>query len=106
MYNQYEIVIADFDPTVGSDIKKVRPCVILSPNEMNHSIQTLIVAPMTSKSRDYPTRVGVKHNGTEGWIVLDQIRTIDKQRVIKKVGKLSEAETNQCRKVIKEMLFD
>ena len=69
---QYQIVLVNLDPTIGSEMKKTRPCVILSPNEMNKYLQTIVIAPMTSNSKSYPTRVPVKHNKTKGWIVLDQ----------------------------------
>ena len=80
---QYKIVLVNLDPTIGSEIKKTRPCVIISPNEMNKYLQTIVVAPMTSSSKNYPTRIEVHHNKTKGWIVLDQIRTVDRQRIIK-----------------------
>ena len=85
MFSQYSIVLVNLDPTIGSEIKKTRPCVIISPNEMNFNINTVIIAPMTSKSRNYPTRIKIYDNS---FIVLDQIRTIDKQRIIKKLGEL------------------
>ncbi len=80
---QYEIVLVNLDPTVGAEIRKTRPCLIVSPDEMNRYISTIIIAPMTSKSRDYPTRAKANENS---FIVLDQIQTIDKKRVIKKLG--------------------
>ncbi len=79
---QYQIVLVNLDPTIGSEIKKTRPCVIISPNEMNNYLRTIIVAPMTTTSRKYPTRIEVKHERKIGWIVVDQVRTIDKQRII------------------------
>ena len=75
---QYQIVLVNLDPTLGSEIQKTRPCVIVSPNEINDNLRTVVIAPMTSASRKYPTRVKVKHNNQEGWVVIDQIRTIDK----------------------------
>jgi mRNA interferase MazF len=103
MYNQYSIVLVNLDPTIGSEIKKTRPCVIISPNEMNFNINTIIIAPMTSKSRNYPTRVKVDENS---YIVLDQIRTIDKQRIIKKLGELDIEIILKIKQIIKEMLVD
>jgi mRNA interferase MazF len=103
MYNQYSIVLVNLDPTIGSEIKKTRPCVIISPNEMNFNINTIIIAPMTSKSRNYPTRVKVNENS---YIVLDQIRTIDKQRIIKKLGELDIEIILKVKQIIKEMLVD
>lgn len=80
---QYEIVLVNLDPTIGSEIKKTRPCVIISPNEMNKYLQTIVIAPMTSSSKPYPTRVEIKHNKTKGWIVVDQVRTVERQRITK-----------------------
>jgi mRNA interferase MazF len=99
---QYQIVLVNLDPTLGSEMKKTRPCVILSPNEMNRYLQTIVIAPMTSNSKSYPTRVSVKHNKTKGWIVLDQIRTIDRLRIVKILGKLSEKEIYEVKTVIQE----
>lgn len=84
--NQYEIFLVNMDPTVGSEIKKTRSCLVVSPNELNYHLRTVIVAPMTTKSHKYPTRIKVIHNNQTGWVVLDQIRTIDKRRIIKKLG--------------------
>lgn len=104
--NQYDIVLVNLDPTVGSEIQKTRPCVIVSPNEINHNLQTLVVSPMTTSSRKYPTRVEVKHNGITGWIAIDQIRTIDKVRVIKTLGTLNKSEILEVKSVIKETFVD
>jgi mRNA interferase MazF len=99
---QYSIVLVNLDPTIGSEMKKTRPCAIISPNEMNKYLQTIVVAPMTSTSKSYPTRVEVKHNKTKGWVVLDQIRTIDRKRIIKGLGKLSDKEISKIKSVILE----
>jgi len=103
---QYKIVLVNLDPTVGSEIKKTRPCVIISPDEMNKYLRTIVVAPMTTKSRKYPTRIEVKHDKKTGWIVLDQIRTIDKQRVIKVLGNVSRIEIKKVKAIIKETFID
>jgi len=103
---QYQIVLVNLDPTIGSEIKKTRPCVIISPNEMNKYLRTIIVAPMTTTSRSYPTRIEVKHDGKTGWVVIDQIRTIDKQRIIKILSRLSQPEIKEIKSVIKEMFVD
>lgn len=103
---QYDIVLVNLDPTLGSEIKKTRPCVIISPNEINDNLRTVTIAPMTTKSRKYPTRVKVKHNRQVGWVVVDQIRTIDKSRVIKNLGSLSYKEIILCKQVIKETFVD
>lgn len=103
---QYQIVLVNLDPTIGSEMKKTRPCVIISPNEMNKYLQTIVIAPMTSSSRAYPTRVEVKHNKTKGWVVLDQIRTIDRQRVVKGLGTLTEKEIDALKSIIQETYVD
>ena len=103
---QYQIVLVNLDPTIGSEIKKTRPCVIISPDEMNKYLRTIVVAPMTTKSRKYPTRIKVKHDKKTGWIVLDQIRTIDKQRVIKVLGNVSRNEIKKVKAIIKETFID
>ena len=92
---QYHIVLVNLDPTLGSEIKKTRPCVIISPDEMNKYLNTVIVAPMTTQSKNYPTRIEVIHDNKKGWIVLDQIRTIDKQRITALLGKLSSVWTTE-----------
>ncbi len=103
---QYQIVLVNLDPTIGSEIKKTRACVIISPDEMNKHLRTIIVAPMTTTSRKYPSRIEVKHDQKIGWIVIDQIRTIDKQRIIKILGRLSQPEIKEVKSVIKEAFVD
>jgi mRNA interferase MazF len=103
MYKQYSIVLVNLDPTIGSEIKKTRPCVIISPNEMNFNIKTVIIAPMTSKSREYPTRIKFKENS---FIVLDQIRTIDKQRIIKELDVLDKNTIKKIKNIIQQMLVE
>jgi mRNA interferase MazF len=83
---RFDVYLANLEPTVGSEIQKTRPCLIVSPDEMNRNIRTVIIAPMTSAQKDYPTRVSCSFKKKEGQIVLDQIRTIDKARLIKKLG--------------------
>ena len=104
--NQYQIALVNLDPTIGSAIKKTRPCVVISPNEMNRYLRTIVIAPMTTISQKYPTRVEIKHDNKIGWIVLDQIRTIDKQRIIKTLGALSIAEIKEVKEIIKETFVD
>src|SRR5205085_2734663 len=87
---RFDVFLINLDPTVGSEIKKTRPCLIISRNEMNRYINTVIVAPMTSKGTSYPTRVPCKFKGKEGQIVLDQIRTVDKIRLVKRLGTIGE----------------
>ena len=103
---QYSIILVNLDPTIGNEIKKTRPCVIISPNEMNRNLRTLIIAPMTTNLNSYPTRVPVTHNRKKGMIAIDQIRTIDKKRVIKSLGILSSNEVVKCKDVLKETLVD
>ena len=104
--NQYDIFLINLDPTIGHEIKKSRPCLIVSPNEMNKNIETVIIAPMTTKSRNYPTRVNINFDNKNGFIVLDQIRTIDKIRFIKKLGKIESKYIKEVKRLIKEMLVD
>ncbi|MCF6171269.1 MAG: type II toxin-antitoxin system PemK/MazF family toxin [Bacteroidales bacterium] len=104
--SQYQIVLVNLDPTIGSEIRKTRPCVIISPNEMNRYLRAIVVAPMTTKSRKYPTRIKVKHENKTGWIVIDQIRTIDKQRIIRILGELSKPEIKELKSVMKETYVD
>ena len=87
---QFEVYLVNLDPTIGHEIKKTRPCVVISPNEMNHSIRTVIIAPMTTKGRPYPTRVPVVFQKKSGQIVLDQIRTVDSIRLHHRLGSVSE----------------
>jgi len=103
---QYEVYLISLDPTIGHEIKKVRPCVIISPDEMNKNISTVIIVPMTTQSRFYPTRIPLKFTGKEAWIVLDQLRTVDRKRLIEKLGKLDQKTINQVKSIIKEMLVD
>jgi mRNA interferase MazF len=103
---QYDILLINLDPTIGHEIKKVRPCVIISPDEMNGNIETVIIAPMTSRGHAYPTRVPIRFKGKEGWIVLDQIRTVDRKRLIKKLGRLEQETVLNVKSVIQEMLVD
>lgn len=103
---QYQIILVNLDPTVGSEIKKTRPCVVISPDEMNNHLRTVVIAPMTTSSKKYPTRVEIKHDNKIGWIVLDQIRTIDKQRILKDLGKLSRSEIKEVKAILKETFVD
>lgn len=104
--SQYDICLVNLDPTIGHEIKKTRPCVIVSPNEMNSHIGTIMIAPMTTTSRKYPTRVPITFKRKKGFIVLDQIRTIDKKRIIKTLGKLDVLAITNVKQIIKEMLVD
>jgi len=100
---RFDVFLIDLDPTVGSEIQKTRPCVIISPDEMNRHIRTVIVAPMTSVSRDYPTRVPLSFKRKKGQIVLDQIRTIDKSRLVKKLGAIDSKTQLEVISVLQQM---
>lgn len=104
--NQYTIVLVNLDPTVGSEIKKTRPCVIISPNEMNKFLNTIVVAPMTTNQKKYPTRISVEHKGKKGMIAIDQIRTVDKKRIIKIFDELTKSEIKKYKEIIKETFVD
>jgi mRNA interferase MazF len=88
---RFDVHLVTLDPTLGDEIRKTRPCLIVSPDEMNRYIRTVIVAPMTSKGRPYPARIDCVFQGIAGQIVLDQIRTVDKSRLVKRVGTISKA---------------
>lgn len=105
-FQRFEIYLINLDPTVGSEIKKTRPCVIISPNEMNNHISTVIIAPLTSKLRNYPTRVPCKVEGKQGQIVLDQIRTVDKSRLIKKIATFNKPVQNKIISTLIEMFSE
>jgi mRNA interferase MazF len=102
MVKRFEVYLISLDPTKGSEIKKTRPCVVISPNEM-HSLNTVIIAPMTSTCKMYPTRVPVHFDKKDGYIVLDQIRTVDKSRFVKLLGTIDQKTSNGILKVLQEM---
>ena len=104
--NQYDVYLINLDPTVGHEIKKMRPCLVISPNEMNDCIQTVMIAPMTTKSHSYPTRVPVKFGDKSGWIVLDQIRTVDKIRLVRRLGTVNKDIILAVKSTIREMLVE
>ncbi len=100
---RFEVHLVNLDPTIGREIKKTRPCLVISPNEMNRHIATVIVAPMTTKGREYPTRVACRFSGKQGQIVLDQIRTVDKARLVQRLGKVSKATEKAVLSVLAQM---
>lgn len=100
MVKRFEIYLVNLDPTVGVEIQKRRPCVVISPDEMNRNVKTVIIAPMTTKSRNFPTRIACEFEGKGGFIVLDQIRTIDRVRLIKRLG---EIKNNMGIKVLEKL---
>jgi mRNA interferase MazF len=101
--NRFEVYLVNLDPTVGREIKKTRPCLVVSPDEMNHHISTLIVAPMTTKGRAYPTRVTCRFKGKAGQIVLDQLRTVDDVRLVRKLGRISPKTADRVLTLLQEM---
>jgi mRNA interferase MazF len=103
---RFEVYLVNLDPTIGSEIKKMRPCLIISPDEMNTHIATVIVAPMTTQGRAYPTRVSCKFQGKDGQIILDQIRTVDKTRLAKRLGTISAATQKAVLAVLAEMFAE
>ena len=100
---RFDVFVVVLDPTVGKEIRKSRPCVVISPNEMNSWISTVIIAPLTTKGRDYPTRLNCQIKGKRGQIVLDQIRTVDKARLVKKLGKLENRTGTKALILLQEM---
>lgn len=101
--NRFEVYLVSLDPTVGREIQKTRPCLIVSPDEMNHHLRTVIVAPMTTKGQSYPTRVACRFQGKRGLVVLDQLRTVDRTRLVKKLGRFGGIAANQVLDVLQEM---
>jgi mRNA interferase MazF len=104
--NQYQVVLVNLDPTMGSEMKKTRPCLVISPNEMNQFLQTIVIAPMTKTSKAYPTRVPVLKNRVKSWVVLDQIRTIDRRRIVRSYHTLTRTEISLVKKVLQESYVD
>ncbi|EHP84087.1 transcriptional modulator of MazE/toxin, MazF [Geobacter metallireducens RCH3] len=100
---RFDVYLVNLDPTVGREIRKARPCLIISPDEMNRYIGTVIVAPMTTKGRDYPTRVQCSFKGKEGQVVLDQIRTVDKSRLFQKLGRIDKETQEEVLSILAEM---
>jgi len=103
---RFDVYLVNLDPTVGKEIKKTRPCLVVSPDEMNKFIATVIVAPMTTKGRQYPTRVSCHFQGKHGQIVLDQLRTVDKVRLVKKLGRISSKTQQAVLAVLGEMFAE
>ena len=101
--NRFDVFLISLDPTRGSEIRKTRPCLIISPDEMNDHIRTVIVAPMTTKGRTYPSRVSCTFQGKRGQVVLDQIRTVDKKRLVRRLGTISSGVQNKVLDALQEM---
>ena len=101
--DRFDVYLVNLDPTIGSEVKKTRPCLVISPDEMNHNIRTVIVAPMTTKGRKYPTRVKCRFKGKVGQVVLDQIRTVDVLRMTRRLGRLDKKTSHAVMSVLGEM---
>lgn len=103
---QYDVYFVNLDPTIGHEVKKTRPCLVVSPDELNAYVKTVIIAPMTTKSHSYPTRVSLRFKGKNAHICLDQIRTVDQKRLQKKIGSIPAAAIVKVKTVLREMLVD
>lgn len=101
--NRFDVYLVNLDPTVGREIKKTRPCLVVSPDEINLHLQTVIVAPMTTRGQDYPSRVRCRFKGKDGQVVLDQLRTLDRARLIKRLGKLDTPTSATVLERLREM---
>ena len=101
--HRFDVFLISLDPTRGSEIRKTRPCLVISPDEMNQHIQTVIVAPMTTKGRPYPSRVPCTFKGKRGQVVLDQIRTVDKKRLVRRLGTISSGVQRKVLDALQEM---
>ena len=100
---RFAVFLVNLDPTIDAEIQKTRPCLVISPNEMNEYIQTVIIAPMTTTSRPYPSRVACQFDAKEAFIILDQIRTVDKRRLVKRLGEIDSATQQQVLDVLAEL---
>lgn len=104
--SRFEVYLINLDPTIGKEIKKTRPCLIISPDEMNKYISTVIIAPMSTKGRNYPTRIPCQFDGKDGQIVLDQIRTVDKIRITRKLGKINTSTQKEVLTALTELFSE
>jgi mRNA interferase MazF len=101
--DRFQVYLVNLDPTIGREIRKTRPCLVISPNEMNHHIRTVIIAPMTTKGQPYPTRVPCRFKGKDGQVVLDQIRTVDRARLVRKLGQVDRRTGLAVLDILQEM---
>jgi mRNA interferase MazF len=101
--SRFEVYLVNLDPTVGSEIQKTRPCVVVSPDEINHNLRTVIIAPMTTQGKSYPSRVSCRFKGKNGQVVLDQVRKVDQRRLVKKLGRLESTTRITVLEVLQEM---
>ena len=104
--SRFEVYLVNLDPTIGSEIQKTRPCLVVSPDEMNRHIATVIVAPMTTQGRSYPSRVPCRFQGKDGWVVLDQLRTVDKARLVRRLGRLGAPARRAVLATLAEMFAE
>jgi mRNA interferase MazF len=100
---QFDVFLIDLDPTVGHEIQKRRPALLISPDEMNNDLETVLIAPMTTKSHPFPWRVPIEFDGKKGWVVLDQIRSVDRLRLVKRLGRVEKKVSDKVRDVLLEM---
>ncbi len=100
---RFEVYLASLDPTIGSELRRTRPCLVVSPDEMNEHLRTVIVAPMTTKGRPYPTRVRCRFGGTAGQVVLDQVRTVDASRLVRRLGRIDRRTGAAVLALLQEM---
>ena len=100
---RFDVYLVNLEPTIGAEIQKTRPCLIISPDEMNQHVRTVVIAPMTTRGRSYPTRVLCEFEGKQGQIVLDQIRTVDRSRLVRRLGWIDEATQREVLAVLQEM---
>ena len=103
---RFDVYLVSLDPTIGSEIRRSRPCLVISPDEMNRWIGTVIVAPMTTRGQQYPTRVSCDFQGKQGQIVLDQIRTVDQSRLVRKLGQIEERTHSEVLAILSEMFAE
>ncbi len=104
--SRFDIYLVSLDPTQGHEIRKTRPCVVISPDEMNHNIGTVIVVPMSTKGRNYPSRIPLTFRRKKGQLVLDQVRTVDKTRLVRRLGKLDANTAAKTLAVLQEMFAE
>ena len=103
---QYSVVLVNLDPTIGREIQKTRPCVVVSPRELNDNLNTVVIVPLTTSLNNYPTRVQIKFDDKQGRMAVDQIRTIDSKRILKKLGQITPNEVKNLKEVIKQTYVD
>ncbi|MEW6664288.1 MAG: type II toxin-antitoxin system PemK/MazF family toxin [Thermodesulfobacteriota bacterium] len=104
--NRFEVYLVNLDPTIGHEIRKTRPCLVISPDEMNHHIRAVIVAPMTTRGYPYPTRVRCRFQGKDAQVVLDQIRTVDSARLVRRLGRISQKTASEVLAILNEMFAE